>query len=119
MHPADILTYFFAAVWLVNGLVCKVLDLVPRHRMIVGRILGERYARTITILIGLAEICMTVWILSGILPRVNAVTQIAVVAAMNVMEFVLAPDLLLFGRANAIVATLFIALIVIKEFVLT
>ena len=102
--------------WLGNGLFAKVLDLVPRHRVIVGRILGENHARTITVLIGLAEICMAVWIVSGIFPGLNSVVQVLVIAAMNVIEFVFARDLLLFGKLNALVAAAFIALIVWRGF---
>ena len=36
-----IVTYLIAAVWLVNGLFCKVLHLTPRHERIVARTLGE------------------------------------------------------------------------------
>ena len=50
--------YFIAAVWLINGLFCKVLNLVPRHEAIVSRILHTNNARLLTILIGLAEIGM-------------------------------------------------------------
>ena len=61
---------------------------------------------------------MTIWILTGIQSRLNAITQIVVVAAMNVLEFFLAPDLLLWGRVNALVAFMFILLIFYKEFLL-
>lgn len=64
-----IFTIFFALVWLVNGLYCKVLNGVPRHRQIVVRILGKPHAATLTTPIGLAEIGMAVWILSGIRPK--------------------------------------------------
>ena len=111
MTARRFLTYSFAAVWLVNGLFCKVLDLVPRHREIVGRILGEADAQLLTQLIGFAEIGMAIWILSGIARRINAVVQIAAIAVMNILEFILVPDLLLWGRANAIIALLFILLI--------
>jgi DoxX-like family len=113
-----LLTYFFAGVWLINGLYCKVLGLVPRHRAIVARILGESHATLLTRAIGAAEIAMTIWILSGIYSRLNAVTQIVVVVAMNILEFFLAPDLLLWGRVNAIVAALFILLIAYNELLL-
>jgi hypothetical protein len=116
MTSGQLLTFFIASVWLINGLICKVIGLVPRHREIVARILGETHADLITRAIGLAEIGMTIWILSGIQSRLNAVTQILVVAAMNVFEFFLARDLLLWGRANAIIALLFILLIYYKEF---
>jgi hypothetical protein len=112
----DPLNILIAAVWLINGLFCKVLDLVPRHRDIVAKILGERHASAITKLIGFAEIGMTVWVLSGIYPRVNAATQILIVALMNVLEYFLAPDLLLFGRRNTIVALLFILVVFYRGF---
>jgi DoxX-like family len=100
-----------ALVWLVNGLYCKVLNQVPRHQVIVARILGPSHAPVFTILIGLAEICMAVWIIWGIWPRLNKWVQIVVIATMNLIEFFLASDLLLWGRANIIFAFAFIVLI--------
>ncbi|MES2731339.1 MAG: DoxX-like family protein [Bacteroidota bacterium] len=60
-----ILTYLIAAVWLANGLFCKVLNLVPRHQLIVGRILGEEHAGLLIKVISVSEIMMAVWIVSG------------------------------------------------------
>jgi len=94
----------FTAVWVANGLLCKVLDLVPRHREIVGRILGEDHALALTRAIGIGEIAMAVWILSGIQSRWSAWAQIAAVMTMNVIEFFMVPDLLLFGKINILVA---------------
>jgi hypothetical protein len=113
------LNYLIALVWVINGLLCKVLDLVPRHRAIVARILGEDHAVVLTKLIGLSEIAMAVWVLSGIAGRLNAWTQIVIIAAMNILEFFLSPDLLLWGRVNAVVALLFIILIYHNEFKLS
>lgn len=113
-----IFRYLIAAVWLINGLFCKLLNLAPRHEEIVRRILGGEYSVFLTRTIGAAEIFMMLWILSGIKSRLNAATQILIVAAMNVLEFFLAPDLLLFGRANAVVAAAFIAVIYVNEFYL-
>lgn len=117
MEPGTIVNIFIAAVWIGFGLFCKVLGLVQRQLEIVARILGEPHAWAITKLIGLAEICMAVWILSGSLSRASAVLQIVVVAAMNIIEFTLARDLLLFGRLNAVFATVFIAIVFANEFV--
>lgn len=111
MPGSQFLTYLIAAVWLVNGLFCKVLNLVTRHRQIVARIIGDTYARSMTRAIGLAEIAMAVWIVSGFLPVLNAIVQMAIIAAMNLLEFILAPDLLLWGRYNALFALLFILFI--------
>lgn len=101
----------FAAVWLINGVWCKLLGGAPRHEAIVARILGETHAPLLTRLIGGAEIVMALWILSGLARRVGAVAQIATVLAMNLLEFALAPDLLLFGRANLLVALAYCALV--------
>lgn len=113
-----LLNYFIAIVWIANGLLCKVLNLVPRHQQIVARILGDDYSRPLTLLIGLSEIAMAIWILSRIWTRLNAATQILVIATMNILEFILVPDLLLWGKANAIFAVMFILLIYYNEFVI-
>ena len=112
------LIYLISAVWLVNGLLCKVLNLVPRHQQIVSKILGNEYGMIFTKLIGVSEILMAVWMLSGIKTRLNAVAQIIIIAAMNTLEFILVPDLLLWGKFNSVVAFLFILLIYYNEFVL-
>jgi uncharacterized membrane protein YphA (DoxX/SURF4 family) len=111
-----ILTYCIALVWLANGLFCKVLNLVPRHEQIVAKILGNEYSRLFTILIGLSEIAMAVWIVSGIKPRLNAIMQMLIVAVMNIMEFILVPGLLLWGRSNSVFALLLIVVIGFNEF---
>lgn len=61
---------------------------------------------------------MAVWILSGIRPRFNAIVQIVIVSAMNVLESLLAPDLLLWGRFNAFFAAMFVTIVYYNEFVL-
>jgi len=42
------LNYCIAIIWLLNGLFCKVLNLVPRHQEIVARILGSTHSRALT-----------------------------------------------------------------------
>lgn len=111
-----VLNVGISLVWLVNGLFCKLLNLVPRHQQIVARILGEDYAAIITKTIGILEILMVVWILSRVQSRWCAIMQIIVVAVMNIIEFVLVPDLLLFGRINILVAALFIVIIAVNQF---
>jgi hypothetical protein len=110
------LTCFIALVWFVNGFLCKVLNLVPRHQEIVGRISGYDHAEFITLLIGILEIAMAIWILLGVCSKLNAIVQIFIIATMNALEFVLVPDLLLWGKANAFFALLFILLIFYNEF---
>ena len=111
-----LLTWLIALVWFINGFICKVLNLVPRHQEIVARILGNEHARTFTLMIGLSEMVMAFWILSGRRSRVNAIIQIVVIAVMNTLEFILVPDILLWGRFNALFAFIFVILIYYNEF---
>ena len=113
-----VLTFCIAIIWIINGLVCKLLNIVPRHEQIVARILGIEYSRLLTIAIGCSEIFMAIWILSNIKTRLCAVAQIAIVATMNMIEFILVPDLLLWGRLNALFAFLFILIVYFNEFYL-
>jgi hypothetical protein len=113
-----LLTSCIATIWLLNGLACKVLNLVPRHQQIVANILGEKYARTLTIIIGLSEVAMAIWILSGIKTKLNAISQIIIIGLMNTLEFLLVPDLLLWGRGNSLFALLLMATIYYNEFYL-
>jgi hypothetical protein len=113
-----ILTLLISVVWLANGLFCKVLNLVPRQEQIVARILGEDYSRPLTFLIGLSEVLMAIWVLSKFKSKLNAITQILIVVTMNTLEFILVPDLLLWGRLNSLFALLFIGLVYYNEFVL-
>lgn len=119
-HIHKIATAFIALVWIVNGLFCKVLNMEPRHEEIVQRITSfdRPSAYYLTFLIGISEIIMAIWIISRILPKLNAITQIVIIATMNILEFALVPHLLLWGRFNAVFAFLFMLIIYFNEFYL-
>ncbi len=118
MTKTRLLNYLIAAVWIANGLFCKVLNLVPRHQEIVAKIIGNAHAGVLTRAIGFSEIAMAVWIVSGIKTKLNAFAQVVIIATMNSLEFIMAPDLLLWGRFNAVFAALFCILILFNEFYL-
>ena len=106
-----ILSFCVAGVWLVNGLFCKLLNFIPRHELIVAKILGDQNAALATKLIGAAEILMAIWVVSNLKPRICTPVQVVIIITMNLLEFFLAPELLLFGKANIIFAFLFCCLI--------
>lgn len=108
--------YLTSVVWFVNGLFCKVLNLVPRHEQIVGRILSQEYSRPLTFMIGMSEIVMALWVLMPKNRRFTTMVQITIVASMNILEYLLVPDLLLWGRFNALFALIFIIVIYTNEF---
>ncbi|RZK38340.1 MAG: hypothetical protein EOO90_22650 [Pedobacter sp.] len=112
------ITILIALVWLVNGLFCKILSFAPRHHEIVARILGERIAPSLTLVIGFLEVGMFVWILTRVKSKICSILQILIIGIMNILEFFLAPDLLLFGKLNIVFASMFIVLIFFNEFYL-
>ena len=112
------LNLFIATVWFVNGLFCKVLNLVERHEHIVSQILGTSYSRVLTLVIGVLEIFMAIWILSTIKPKLNAITQITVIIIMNILELTITKDLLLWGAYNVVFAFMFVIIIYYKNFII-
>ncbi len=113
-----LLILFFSLIWLVNGLFCKILNLVPRHQQIVAEILGETYAKSLTIAIGVGEMLIAIWIISRKFAQLSAITQILLIVTMNILEFILAPHLLLWGRLNIVFALCLAALVYYQGFVL-
>ena len=113
-----ILIYCIAAVWFINGFFCKVLNLVPRHKEIVSRILGAQHTDLFTKMIGISEILMSIWILTGIKSRFNTISQIFIIGTMNTLEYILCPDLLLWGKFNSLFAFIFIGIVFCNEFII-
>jgi len=113
-----ILTILISLVWLINGLYAKVLGFVPRHQEIVARILGSEISFVAVKVIGALEICMFIWIISRKFSRLAAVMQIIIVMTMNILEFILVPDLLLYGRMNIIIALVFVCVVYVNEFII-
>jgi uncharacterized protein YqjF (DUF2071 family)/uncharacterized membrane protein YphA (DoxX/SURF4 family) len=91
------LRLFVASVWLVHGLYNKLLGASPRHLAIVqsvpglGGVTGER----VLMLVGVFEVAVAVWILSGRASRLCAAAQTAALLSMNIVELSFARSLLL------------------------
>jgi len=113
-----VLTILISLVWLINGLYAKVLGFVPRHREIVAKILGGEISTIAVKVIGVLEICMFVWVISKKYSRFAAVIQIVIVLTMNLLEFFLTPELLLFGRFNILIALVFVSIVYVNEFII-
>ncbi len=93
--PKHLPGILIASVWIFHGLYSKLLDGIPRHGLIVARILGDSLAEIATPLIGIGEILMGCWVLSGRYRRSAAALQTLALIPMNTIEIILAPDLLL------------------------
>jgi hypothetical protein len=89
------LTTLIGSVWIFHGLYSKMLNGIPRHRAIVGRVLGEEWAMPVTIVVGLLEVMLGLWAWSRWRRRECAIVQTLAIATMNVLEVARARDLLL------------------------
>ncbi len=89
------LRILIGSVWVFHGLYSKLLDGIPRHRLIVARVLGEDLAWPATIAVGIAEILLGCWAFSHRFPRSCALVQTLAITTMNTLEISRAPDLLI------------------------
>ena len=105
------INWLVALIWLVNGLFFKVLNLVPRHEKIIVKVLGFENSEFLRVTIGILEIAMFFWIMSEIKPRIAMFTQVLIILTMNVLEFALAPELLMWGEFNFVFALMLCVLI--------
>lgn len=105
------LTALIGSVWIFHGLYSKVLQGIPRHRMIVGRVLGEDFAQPATVLIGVLEILVGLWAFSRWNRKACASVQTIGLVAMNVLEIALAKDLLISALGMVILNVAFLAMV--------
>ena len=98
-------------VWIYHGLYSKMLNGIPRHQLIVARILGPRYARPATKVIGLLEVLLGVWAITGVDAFACAVLQTAAILGMNTLEIFFAGDLLISALGMVILNLGFLAFI--------
>ena len=98
-------------VWVFHGLYSKILNGIPRHRLIVGRILGAASAGIATKTIGLLEVLLGLWAFTEWQPVGCAVVQSAAIVAMNTLEIVLASELLISAIGMVILNLGFLSLV--------
>ena len=99
------------AVWIFRGLYSKLLHGIPRHQLIVAKVLGEKIACPATKAIGVLEVLLGLWVLSGSVPIPCAVVQTLAIVSMNTIEIALARELLISALGMVILNLGFLALI--------
>ena len=99
------------SVWVFHGLYSKILNGIPRHRLIVAKILGTANAGISTKLIGLLEVLLGLWAFTGWQPVGCAVVQTAAIVGMNTLEICLAGELLISAVGMVILNLGFLTLV--------
>jgi hypothetical protein len=74
-----------AAVWLYEGLWCKLLGREKRQVQVVEAVprLGPFLGRHFLMVLGAVETALAVWVLSGTAPGLCAITQTVLLVALN------------------------------------
>jgi len=74
-----------AAVWLYEGLWCKLLGREKHQVEVVEAVpkLGPIVGKTFLLALGVVETALAVWVLSGVAPGTCAIAQTALLVALN------------------------------------
>lgn len=74
-----------AAVWLYEGLWSKLLGQAARQVDVVTAVprLGPLFGRYFLKVLGLAEVLLALWVLSGVYPGACALTQVVLLIVLN------------------------------------
>lgn len=102
---------FIGSVWVFHGLYSKILNGIPRHRLIVAKILGAMNAGILTKGIGLLEVLLGLWAFTGWWPGGCAVVQTAAIVGMNTLEICLARELLISAAGMVVLNLGFLTLV--------
>jgi hypothetical protein len=83
--PLAIIRLSVAAVWLYEGLWCKVLGRVQSQGEVVRAVprLGPRFGAPFLKVLGVIEIALAVWVMTGIAPGLCAIAQTILLVVLN------------------------------------
>ena len=85
MPPAWLIRIAVAAVWVYEGLWCKLLGGDPNQRKVVEAVphWGPRIGVPFLMALGVVELSLGVWALSGIAPFASALAQTILLVSLN------------------------------------
>jgi hypothetical protein len=83
--PLILMRASVAAVWLYEGLWCKIFGRMPSQVAVVTAVprLGVRFGRPFLKMLGLVEVGLAVWVIMGITPGLCAILQTALLVVLN------------------------------------
>ncbi len=85
LPPLTFVRSAVAAVWVYEGLWCKVLGREPHQLEVVEAVpkLGPLVGRPFLMGLGLVETTLALWVMSGVSPGICAIVQTALLIALN------------------------------------
>ena len=85
MPPYWLIRVAVAAVWLYEGLWCKLLRGEPREFEVVKAVprYGPRFGVAFLMALGVTEVTIAAWVLSGVSPLLCAIAQTVLLVSLN------------------------------------
>ncbi|HTD55188.1 MAG TPA: DoxX-like family protein [Silvibacterium sp.] len=83
--PLLLIRISIAAVWLYEGVWCKLLGRLPSQAEVVAAVprLGPRFGKAFLKLLGIVEAGLALWVLSGVAPAMCAIAQVILLFSLN------------------------------------
>jgi uncharacterized membrane protein YphA (DoxX/SURF4 family) len=83
--PLVVIRASVAAVWLYEGLWCKILGRMPSQVAVVTAVprLGPRFGSPFLKALGIVEVTIAVWVMVGIAPALCTIVQTALLVVLN------------------------------------
>jgi hypothetical protein len=96
MPPHWLISAAVAAVWLYEGLWCKLLRGEPREFEVVKAVprYGPRFGVPFLMTLGVVEVTVALWVLSGIAPFLCVLTQTVLLVSLNASGLLWAWDVI-------------------------
>ncbi len=84
--PLIVMRGSVAAVWLYEGLWCKVFGRSPLEAQVVAKVpgFGPRFGQLFLKALGVIEVALAAWVISGILPGACAIAEMTLLVVLNV-----------------------------------
>ena len=85
LPPVWLVRVAVAAVWIYEGLWCKVLGRAPQELRVVQAVprYGERFGALFLRALGWVELSLGIWVLAGIAPVLCALAQAVLLVSLN------------------------------------
>ena len=83
--PLIVIRASVAAVWVYEGLWCKILGRVKTQMEVVTAVprLGPRFGATFLKILGVVEVALAAWVMVGVAPGLCAIAQTALLVLLN------------------------------------
>jgi DoxX-like family len=83
--PLVLIRAAVAAVWLYEGLWCKIFGRMQSQLQVITAVpgLGPRFGAPLLKALGMLEVALAVWVMTGIAPGICAIVQTALLVGLN------------------------------------